>query len=564
MSADGVPNSHVQRIALLGGRGDALCFESQDSSLPTIYTEQLELDDTPHTDSELVGGERARAWRCGHHGPELRSRIKAFIEYLAHGNADNDNDNDEDEMPGSVKKRTGPGQRGRVSCKQRRKLWLKRLAHAKRWMLHRGRVVTLVGTCLVTVGLFLRHRRPHDMLDTGAQVYYAKYTPAIAGSEFPCLDFTSLLNDANYSDHFGVIEQTFGKYGLGILCVSGNASFQQAVRRIRRNFMPMAHPLTKLKGDARSQLYDPDAPLTNGLSRGAEVTDRAKSTFFYHPLTDAPAEYLSRDVERIPAFHNPNRFPSEDDIPGFKEEARKTAQFMESVGQPLARWLDRWLEERVPGYKQGLVESAVRLEPSSNHKCAVFCFHPFEDMLQFSASKGMWAAPSVDIAMLTGTVPGVFLDKHGELADRPDVQTGIYISDRTGLSHKIEVPNGIGEVLLFWVGESLEIVSGGALRATPNYVKGPALPDPDGVSFVWFVMFMQPHAHEELPTPSGISLETIANLSADNHLPPEWPSLQWRIRKLRQEDKLSVGQPLTFGLHGNITFSNLAANRSEL
>eukprot|EP00930_Biecheleria_cincta_P008054 TRINITY_DN109396_c0_g1_i1.p1 TRINITY_DN109396_c0_g1~~TRINITY_DN109396_c0_g1_i1.p1 ORF type:complete len:416 (-),score=60.74 TRINITY_DN109396_c0_g1_i1:258-1505(-) len=371
------------------------------------------------------------------------------------------------------------------------------------------------------------------------------------------IDEIRASNSSSDDSLFAQVNAGFGPNGPGALAITGPA-IQERLRHIRANFLPQALQLTNLTEDAKDRLKDPDSPLTNGLSRGVEVTDRAKSSFYYHPFTDKPGDHLPEGVDRVPLFHNPNLFPTEEEMPGFKAAARDAAQFVVEIGNELAQLIDRRLAG-IHGYVAGSLAKTVRLGPTSNHKCRLIIYHPYKTQDEVVETKGMWAAPHLDTGSLTGLVPGIFLDKDGNQSASPDANAGLYIMDRSGAPMKAEVPPDVGEALLFQIGEGLQITSGGELQATPHFVQGPATAQPDGASRVALAVFMQPQPHEHLLIPSTMTYEQVAAKTADRHLPPEWPSLAWRFQKLQQEGKLEALQPLTFGMHGYVTFSNLGA-----
>eukprot|EP00746_Dinoflagellata_sp_MGD_P086959 gnl/MRDRNA2_/MRDRNA2_344796_c0_seq1.p1 gnl/MRDRNA2_/MRDRNA2_344796_c0~~gnl/MRDRNA2_/MRDRNA2_344796_c0_seq1.p1 ORF type:complete len:172 (+),score=34.90 gnl/MRDRNA2_/MRDRNA2_344796_c0_seq1:76-516(+) len=146
------------------------------------------------------------------------------------------------------------------------------------------------------------------------------------------------------------------------------------------------------------------------------------------------------------------------------------------------------------------------------------------------------------------------------MTSNPDPESGLYIVDRNGTPFKAEVPAGAGEALLFQVGEALQIISGGKLQATPHFVKGPRSSGDASPSRVALAIFMQPQPHELLHLPSHMSPLEIAAMTADRHLPAEWPTLASRFEFLG----LQPGNSLTFGQHGYATFSNLKASREDL
>jgi isopenicillin N synthase-like dioxygenase len=61
------------------------------------------------------------------------------------------------------------------------------------------------------------------------------------------------------------------------------------------------------------------------------------------------------------------------------------------------------------------------------------------------------------------------------------------------------------------MGESLQILSGGLLNATPHYVQGarPSVKEAHGVSRNTLAVFMQPHWDDKLCVPEGMPAEGV-------------------------------------------------------
>ena len=71
----------------------------------------------------------------------------------------------------------------------------------------------------------------------------------------------------------------------------------------------------------------------------------------------------------------------------------------------------------------------------------------------------------------------------------------------------------------FQIGESMQILSGGLLMATPHQVRGTKVPD---VTRMSYALFMQPGHLYPLRMPEGASEEKVTNTP---HLPPNIPRL---------------------------------------
>jgi len=355
---------------------------------------------------------------------------------------------------------------------------------------------------------------------------------------------------------FPTIDAAFGPTGPGAVWIVGDDSFSSKVRRLRTQFLPKAKELALQPDDVCARLADPDSIIT-GLAKGIEATDVAKTSFYYHPVGDEPGNHLPSHQGFDKFWHSPNRFPSEEEMPGFKEASREAAQFVVSTGHELAQLMELRLQQ-VEGYKQGSLSNATEMTPGANHKARLICYHPYQNEEERTKSKGMWGAAHLDTGSLTGLLPGVFIDDSNTVVPNPDAHSGLYVVDRQGNEARVQPP-AESDALLYQIGETLQIVSGGEMQATPHLIKGPEKADPTFPTRCALAVFMQPHPMDELHIPSSISPEQMASRTADRFLPPEWPTMEFRVAEMRKQGLIGDDKPLTFGAHGAVTFSNLKA-----
>lgn len=164
---------------------------------------------------------------------------------------------------------------------------------------------------------------------------------------------------------------------------------------------------------------------------------------------------------------------------------------------------------------------------------------------------GYWARPHFDTSLLTGLVPGVFVEEgtgavFGEgsrearyISEVVAPSTGLVVVDRQGIHRKVMGPPG-REVLFFQTGETMNIVSGGVIQATPHYVLGPGLQDVDlhermvKVDRNTMVIFFT--VQEEIPVPENMTLEQIATRTFDiSQLGVRWPCLRKRLKEMHAD-----------------------------
>lgn len=332
--------------------------------------------------------------------------------------------------------------------------------------------------------------------------------PAVEGSAFPGCSGSFSCGPALE----GALDEAFAAGGLGVLCVTGGEAFAERVQGLREGLLPLALALERLPEQAKEPLRERGTLNVNGYSQGL---DGNRSGIYFHPATDTPGELLPAGEEAHAAFYAPNQWPDKD-LPELRPRAREAAPFLVEVGRRLAAAVDRRCEERVPGYRPGTLSRLVREPTTCNHKCRLILYHEYEDESQRAAAKGMWAPPHKDTCLLTVLVPGVFLATAGggRLDECPDPEVGLYVRDLRGAVTHISAPPGVGECLFFQVGEALQVVSGGLFHATEHCVRGP--PGPlAGYARASMAVFLQPHAHEELPLPEGSSFAEVAARACD-------------------------------------------------
>jgi len=318
-------------------------------------------------------------------------------------------------------------------------------------------------------------------------------------------------NEANSNDLDVVLDSAFGADGLGLICLTGGEDFQDMVRRIRAELLPLALTLERLPESDKDTIAERGTRNVNNYSSGI---DGARSGLYFHPVTDTPGDCLPDGIDPEPTFYTPNLWP-DNGLPELRERARAAMPALVEAGRQLALAVDRRCQAAFEGYRPGTLASLVGAPEACNHKCRLICYHEYSSEEQRAKNKGMWAPPHKDTCLLTALVPGIFLDREGEkIGPCPDPEVGLYVRDRRGAIAQISPPLGAGECLFFQVGEALQIVSGGLYHATEHCVRGPPAAQA-GYYRSSLAVFFQPHAHEELRAPQGVSFSDIAARTSD-------------------------------------------------
>eukprot|EP00884_Botryococcus_braunii_P010354 jgi/Botrbrau1/1931/Bobra.0005s0032.4 len=113
-----------------------------------------------------------------------------------------------------------------------------------------------------------------------------------------------------------------------------------------------------------------------------------------------------------------------------------------------------------------------------------------------------WCGWHTDTGSLTGLVAAQFMQGDIQVPS-PNDGSGLHVKNRKGVVFRVTFPSNR---LAFQIGEVMQILSGGILKATPHYVKAGSTP---GVSRDTFALFMQPWLDEVLDPPCGCGREEV-------------------------------------------------------
>lgn len=150
-----------------------------------------------------------------------------------------------------------------------------------------------------------------------------------------------------------------------------------------------------------------------------------------------------------------------------------------------------------------------------------------------------WCGWHNDHGSLTGLLPAMYHDEHGNPVPCPDETAGLYIKSRHGeLIGPVKLPEN---ALAFQVGETMQVHTGGWLQATPHAVRGC---NKNGISRSTFAVFMEPEYHSSMNLPPGRTVDDTQCVEAERSLPKS-------VRTLRSRWKLGMN----FGEFSAATFA---------
>jgi isopenicillin N synthase-like dioxygenase len=274
-------------------------------------------------------------------------------------------------------------------------------------------------------------------------------------------------------NNHSLIGEAFGSNGLILVKVPN-------ISQYREKLLSEVH--TFANSDYRHNYTMPEYDYSIGWSEGKEQfngkPDQSKGSF-----------YLS--------FSKPI-FPIEQPI--LQKNFLKLASIMQLVGELVIKQSDKYFSERINHYTTNYLEKLL------------FPLKPKARMLNYYPNpEANWCGWHYDHGMLTSLISPIYFDSNKNIIE---AHSSLLIRDRNNIMQKINLPD---DCIAFQVGEALQIISGGLLKATPHAVL--ANPDP-GLSRTTMALFLDPGTEIKLKTPvftegditNNYDLETSAPL----------------------------------------------------
>ncbi|KAI9665380.1 MAG: hypothetical protein M1831_001818 [Alyxoria varia] len=306
------------------------------------------------------------------------------------------------------------------------------------------------------------------------------------------------------------LEEAFGPSSLGIILVK---DLQERYVDLRRRVLSYSSLLAGLPEEKLAELENAQAKYLAGWSSGKETLksghyDTLKGSYYINcdftasSLPQQPPSENPPDLN-FPEYTSPTPWPSEHDLPGFRQSSKSLCTLIIDVAALVARACDRYGEARVEGYESGYLERVVRT--SRTNKARLLHYFPMETDA-FANGHGNddvdgdtdgesnerqdeddWCATHVDHGCLTGLTSAMYVDEAAnppvlsaaasspypeplpELPTSPDPQSGLYIRDRRNRLTQVRMPR---ECLAFQTGEALELITRGRFKAVPHFVRG--------------------------------------------------------------------------------------------
>eukprot|EP01117_Protostelium_nocturnum_P020393 TRINITY_DN9148_c0_g1_i1.p1 TRINITY_DN9148_c0_g1~~TRINITY_DN9148_c0_g1_i1.p1 ORF type:complete len:372 (+),score=125.40 TRINITY_DN9148_c0_g1_i1:66-1181(+) len=332
------------------------------------------------------------------------------------------------------------------------------------------------------------------------------------------------------SDLSGLIERAFGFDGIGILAVRGVPGFVEK----RKALLPLSQKFATLPDAVKEKTVHKESTYSFGWSHGKEQLegkpDFSKGSYYNNPVFDRPFDDEEL-IKKYPSFAHPNIWPKED-LPELEHAFKDLGTLIVNVGLLLSRHCDAFVSKNSPSYTPGKLTRIIK--ESKTAKARLLHYFPLtkEQASQVENTTvseeeymSSWCGWHNDHGSLTGLTSAMYLNEKGEEVPNPDPKSGLYARSRSGALVKATVNSSD---LIFQIGETAQIHSGGLLQATPHCVRGAMGPAAAGISRETFAVFMEPEWGEPMNAPEGVDHSNITAGSSSKHLPKGVPMLGTR------------------------------------
>ena len=279
-----------------------------------------------------------------------------------------------------------------------------------------------------------------------------------------------------------------------------------------------------------------------GWSHGKEALksgqyDTMKGSYYIGVMSsDLQTSIHDASPENRPSLAIPNIWPPEHLLPGFRKTFEDLCTMIIDIALLVARACDQFAAKYVHAYTSGLLERIVKESMTIRARLLhYFPPQPAPSSLSLPSSGEIastedndddsWCALHVDDGCLTGLTSALFVDESSPLPpstqgvtalDSPDPLAGLYIRSRTSSVVKVNIP---ADCLAFQTGSALELMTGGALKAVPHFVRGPGVEANKGraVARNTLAVFTQPNSDEVVDMKTGMTFGEHIRLSDESH-----------------------------------------------
>ena len=306
------------------------------------------------------------------------------------------------------------------------------------------------------------------------------------------------------------LERAFGPDGTGIIGIRNVPGFLKA----KKELLPLAYPLAHLPHDDLRELEDPNSLYNAGWSHGREklkanIPDMAKGSFYFNPVVDIPG--TPEDRERYPVSYPQNLWPKKS-LPKLEPAAKQLGCLMKDVAVILSKHIDAYAHSCNQNYPlQTLYNTLVDTEKV---KGRLLYYYPLPESA--AESEDSWIGWHNDSGFLTALAGDIYMNPSGDIIkESSSPSAGLYVVDRGNQVKKVNLPD---DCMAIQIGECTQIITGGAVVATPHCVKGAP-----NLARVSLACFIDTPPSAPLSVPPGFKTESDRLNSS-----PRVPSLKAR------------------------------------
>ncbi|RFU34712.1 hypothetical protein B7463_g1609, partial [Scytalidium lignicola] len=314
------------------------------------------------------------------------------------------------------------------------------------------------------------------------------------------------------------LEQAFGPSSLGILIVK---DLPAQFHPLRKKLLTYASSLAQLSAKELDSLTNAESHYNVGWSHGKEALkdgqyDTMKGSYYVGVMSTN----LQASTERSQQpFEYPNIWPAEDLLPGFRQTFEELGTMIVDIALVVAKACDQFAVKSLPSYEPGLLERVLK-ESTTTRARLLHYFPPRSDIERGAVDEedDSWCALHVDDGCLTGLTSALYVDESKfsssttvEMIKDPDYYAGLYIRSRTSEVVKVNIPE---DCLAFQTGSALQLMTKGALKAVPHFVRGPTVGS--AVARNTLAVFTQPNLNEILDE-TGITFGQHIRESDEKH-----------------------------------------------
>lgn len=352
-------------------------------------------------------------------------------------------------------------------------------------------------------------------------------------SEVIILEWDEIAANETSPTLLAKLEGALGPRGVGLVAIRNVPDFVS----IKQSFLPTAHKLVHLPTEylESDELTDAASLYNAGWSHGKEKLgdkpDTAKGSFYYNPVIDLPGTPEERI--KYPYSYPANKWPSDEKIPGFRDHAKRMGLVLKDATVELAKHIDHLASIRCPDYPTQFLYQ--KMKNTDKVKARLLYYFPL--LLRQETQEDATAAPLEDSwigwhndsGFLTALGGDLYVNHQtGEIVDCPDPAAGLYVSDRNQQARKIDLP---ADCMAVQIGECTQIVTGGAVRATPHCVRGALA---SNIARISLPCFVDTAPFQALAVPASASRQQVLDAASNSDKVPPL-GLRW------------TGNDMTFG-----------------